>query len=204
MRSRTCQSRVDLATAAPYLGLAHPAHRKRGFSSCRKSFFSGETPSPRSKSARSGGTHSLVPLRLYRVSPHLVGRNRDRFRTLRTACGGASGKTTRSDQIYPRKPSDPAGPCLVDRRIGRTIAPEVPPAQVPAARAVADRPSPDQSPFPQKMIATWPGSWPKTEVPRDPDARRSARALDIVGWNGHRDRRARRDRLRPGDRARTL
>jgi hypothetical protein len=122
--------RANLATAAPYLGLAHPP-ANRILILPQELLLRGESIVPQQKLDPAVLTRWLLRCRV----SHLVGR-RQRFVTV----GKNSGylRDPALDQIYPRKPSDPAEEDWSIVELGEP-SPEVRVAL--RARAVADRPS---------------------------------------------------------------
>ncbi len=122
--------RANLATAAPYLGLAHPP-ANRILILPQELLLRGQSIAPQQKLDPSVLTRWLLRCRV----SHLVGR-RQRFLTV----GQNSGywQDPALDQIYPRKPGDPPDLAWSIVELGEP-SPEVRVAL--RARAVADRPS---------------------------------------------------------------
>ena len=160
--------RVDLATAAPYLGLAHPP-ANRILILPQELLLRGDSIAPQQKLDPAVLTRWLLRCRV----SHLVGR-RDRFRTLGQPAGHWQDHAL--DQIYPRKPSDPADLAWSIVELGEP-SPEVRVAL--RARAVADRPSLiNRLSREDDRDLAW--FLAEDQVPPRPDAR-SAR---LISWDG--------------------
>jgi hypothetical protein len=160
--------RVNLATAAPYLGLAHPP-ANRILVLPQELLLRGGTIASHEKL---DPTVLARWLRRCRVS-HLVGR-RQHFLTLGTPLGSWTDPTL--DEIYPGTPTDPASDAWSIVELGD----QMPEARVaPQARAVADRRSliSRLSREDDRDIAWF---LAEDQVPPRPDAR----STRLLSWDG--------------------